>query len=89
MIGQYFNKLLVEQEFLETSEQWKKVLALLPKKVADELDKEWNDSPRPVSSLDKWGRIIAEVKVPFKTCIGIILSLILAQAPVNPLHNRL
>ncbi len=61
LIKPCFSELLVEQDFLETAEQWKKVLALLPKKVADDLDREWTEAP--MSSQDKWRRLRTEVKV--------------------------
>ncbi|XP_064396745.1 DNA primase small subunit-like [Halichondria panicea] len=60
IIKSCFKDLLVEQDFFETAEQWKKVLALLPKKVADDLDREWTETP--MSSLEKWGRLKSELK---------------------------
>ena len=62
MIDNYFIDLLEEQDFLATRERWSKVLALVPKTVAAELDAEWNDNPYQ-SSKDKWRRLTTEVKV--------------------------
>lgn len=61
IIKPYFIELLEEQDFFGTPEQWKKVLALVPKKVAVELNREWTETP--MSSLDKWRRLRNEVKV--------------------------
>ncbi len=75
VINTCFDELLEEQEFLETPEQWNKVLKLVPKKVAEELDREWKE--KPVSSCDKWGRLHAEVKVTMSNYItlGLISGL--------------
>ena len=62
VIDHYFIDLLEEQDFLATREQWSKVLALVPKTAAAELDTEWNDNPHQ-SSKNKWRRLAAEVKV--------------------------
>jgi len=61
VIEGYFEELLEEQEFLATPEQWRKMLALIPKKFSDSLDKEFAESS--LSSLDKWRRLKNDVKV--------------------------
>ena len=62
IIDGYFVSLLEEQDFLATREQWSKMLALAPKSVAVELDKEWEDN-RTMTSTERWRRLKYELRV--------------------------
>ena len=61
IIDKYFSSLLEEQDFLSNPVRWSKMLALLPNKLASELDKEWKESPHS-SSCDRWGRLMHEAR---------------------------
>ena len=61
IIRRHFHQLLEEQDFLETRAQWSKMLALVPKRVAAELDQEWQETP--ATSVSRWGRLEQELKV--------------------------
>ena len=62
VVEEYFPQLLEEQEFLAVPKQWNKILALLPSKIRDSLNEEWEEHPE-MSSLDRWRRIRTEMKV--------------------------
>ena len=62
IIDGYFNELLEEQDFLAMREQWTKMLALVPKNVASELDKEWQENCT-MTSTERWRRLKYELRV--------------------------
>ena len=62
IIDGYFSQLLEEQDFLATREQWSKMLALVPKNVAAELDQEWQEN-RTMTSTERWRRLKFELRV--------------------------
>ena len=62
IIDGYFVSLLEEQDFLATREQWSKMLSLVPKSVAMELDQEWQDN-RTMTSTERWRRLKYELRV--------------------------
>ena len=69
IINGYFKQLLEEQDFLATREQWSKMLALVPRGVASELDKEWQDNCT-MTSTERWRRLRYELRVNH-TCFSI------------------
>ena len=62
IIDGYFSHLLEEQDFLATREQWNKMLALVPKNVAMELDQEWQENCI-MTSTERWRRLKFELRV--------------------------
>ena len=69
IIDGYFVGLLEEQDFLATREQWSKMLALVPKSVATELDKEWQDN-QTMTSTERWRRLKYELRVSGGGVVG-------------------
>ena len=63
IVNKHWKQLLEEQDFLGTPEGWRKMLALVPNKVKEMLDQEWQETEMP--SIQKWRRLLAEVKVNF------------------------
>ena len=62
IVNKHWKQLLEEQDFLATPEGWHKMLALVPDKVREVLDQEWQETE--MASTEKW-RLCAEVKVNF------------------------
>ena len=60
VIDKHFKWTMEEQDPLATQERWSKILALLPKQLQQELDKEW--SGQEATSLKRWGRLVTEVE---------------------------
>ena len=60
--SKYFEDLVEEQGFLDTEEQWSKMLALVPEKKRQLLHEEWRDRPRDTGSV-RWRRLVNEVTV--------------------------
>ena len=60
--SRYFEDLLEEQGFLDTEEQWSKMLALVPEKTRQLLHEEWHGRPQDTGSV-RWRRLANEVTV--------------------------
>ena len=69
--NKHWKQLLEEQDFLATPEGWRKMLALVPDKVRETLDQEWQE--KETTSIAKWKRLRNEVKVNFGGCVTCIL----------------
>ena len=52
--------------------RWSKILALLPKQLQQELDKEW--SGQEATSLKRWGRLVTEVERR-KDCRSLLMEI--------------
>jgi DNA primase small subunit len=60
----YFSDtLLNKMGILDTSEQWGKVLELIPDKlIKDKLHSDWTNTKKPLNSIEKWDQILSEIK---------------------------
>lgn len=62
IINEYFQDIVNEQGYLETPEQWRKVLQLIPlRSLREELDQEFSEN-KMKSSWQRWGRIENEIR---------------------------
>lgn len=61
VVNKHWTQLLEEQDFLETPEGWRKMLALVPDKTRGMLDQEWQETK--MTSSERWDRLCTVVKV--------------------------
>ena len=61
-MSKYFEGLVEEQGFLDSEQEWGKMLALVPEKKRHSLQEEWRERPQD-SGRTRWRRLINDVSV--------------------------